>query len=114
MNRSIVLMATFSVACFGAFAGAQEGNCRQGLFGAWYHGPDLTRIGGGMGVFEVMWSWSGQKKMLVPYDGGTWDLGHPRMVQRPDGKVVTICYSNSEEVPAQDIAATIWDADRIR
>jgi hypothetical protein len=47
-------------------------------------------------------------------DGGTWDLGYPRMVQRPDGKVVTIYYFNTKEVPAQHIAATIWDPSEVK
>ena len=42
-------------------------------------------------------------------DGRTWDLGYPRMVQRPDGKLVTIYYFTTSENPEQHIAATIWD-----
>jgi hypothetical protein len=30
------------------------------------------------------------------------------LVQRPDGKVITMYYYNTEDVPAQHIAATIW------
>jgi hypothetical protein len=47
-------------------------------------------------------------------DGGTWDLGYPRMVQRLDGKVVTIYYFNSKERPQQHIVASIWDPDQVR
>ena len=47
-------------------------------------------------------------------DGATWDLGYPRMVQRPDGKVVTIYYFNTKDVPAQHIAATIWDRNNVK
>ena len=41
------------------------------------------------------------------------DLGYPRMVQRPDGKVVTIYYWATETMPEQQIAATIWDPDNL-
>lgn len=47
-------------------------------------------------------------------DGGTWDIGYPRMVQRPDGKIVTIYYFNTKENPEQQIAATIWDPNLLR
>jgi hypothetical protein len=49
------------------------------------------------------------EEICLRHDGATWDLGYPRMVQRPDGKVVTIYYFNTKQVPAQHIAATIWD-----
>ncbi len=42
-------------------------------------------------------------------DGRTWDLGYPRMVQRPDGKLVTIYYYTTDQDPEHHIAATIWD-----
>ena len=41
------------------------------------------------------------------------DLGYPRLVQRPDGKLVTMYYWTTEKRPQQHIAATIWDPDRI-
>jgi len=47
-------------------------------------------------------------------DAKTWDLGYTRSVQRPDGKIVTMYYYNTEEIPAQHIAATIWDPDAIK
>ncbi len=47
---------------------------------------------------------------IVPRnDGATWDFGYARMVQRPDGKLVTIYYYNTPENPEQHIVATIWD-----
>jgi hypothetical protein len=46
-------------------------------------------------------------------DGATWDTGYPCMVQRPDGKLVTIYYFNTKEHPEQHIAATIWDPDAV-
>jgi len=47
-------------------------------------------------------------------DALTWDLGYTRSVQRPDGKIVTIYYYNTAAQPQQYIAATIWDADKVR
>ena len=40
---------------------------------------------------------------------GAWDLGYPRTVQRPDGKIVTIYYFNDDQDKERFIAATIWD-----
>jgi len=44
-------------------------------------------------------------------DGGTWDLGYTRTVQRPDGKLVTVYYFNDSKDSERYIAATIWDPD---
>jgi hypothetical protein len=57
-------------------------------------------------------SWG--EETFLRHDGGTWDLGYPRMVQRPDGKVITMYYFNTKQVPAQHIAATIWDPDKVK
>jgi len=40
---------------------------------------------------------------------GNWDIGYPRSVQRPDGKVVTIYYYNDSKDSDRYIGATIWD-----
>jgi len=56
-------------------------------------------------------TWS--KEIVLRDDGGTWDLGYPRMMQRPDGKLVTIYYHNTRENPGPHIVATIWDPDTI-
>jgi hypothetical protein len=40
--------------------------------------------------------------------GGNWDLGYPRSVQRPDGKVVTVYYFNDAPDTERYIGATIW------
>lgn len=53
-------------------------------------------------------------RVIIQVDGGTWDLGYPRMVQRPDGKVVTIYYFTTEKKKEQHIAATIWDPEGIK
>ncbi|MHC4499355.1 MAG: sialidase family protein, partial [Planctomycetota bacterium] len=56
-------------------------------------------------------TWSDE--IVLRDDGGTWDLGYPRMMQRPDGKLVTIYYHNTRESPGPHIVATIWDPDTI-
>lgn len=38
-----------------------------------------------------------------------WDLGYPRSVQRPDGRIVTVYYYNDAAQPERYIGATIWD-----
>ncbi len=50
----------------------------------------------------------GQEIMLRD-DGGTWDLGYPRTVERADGKIVTTYYFNDKKDGERYIAATIWD-----
>ena len=40
--------------------------------------------------------------------GGGRDIGYPRSVQRPDGKVVTIYYFHDQPASDRYIAATIW------
>ena len=52
-------------------------------------------------------TWGGE--IMLRDDGGTWDLGYPRTVQRADGKVVTIYYFNDRKDTERYIAATIWD-----
>jgi len=42
-------------------------------------------------------------------DGGGRDIGYPRSVQRPDGKVVTVYYFTPQTDPDRSIQATIWD-----
>jgi len=41
--------------------------------------------------------------------GGCRDIGYPRSVQRPDGKVVTVYYWNDDPAETRYIAGTIWD-----
>jgi predicted neuraminidase len=42
------------------------------------------------------------------------DLGYPRSVQRPDGKVVTVYYFHDGKAgPERYVAATIWDPARV-
>jgi hypothetical protein len=50
------------------------------------------------------------EEIVLRDDGRTWDLGYPRSVVRPDGKIVSVYYHTTAEVPEQHIAATIWAA----
>ena len=56
-------------------------------------------------------SWSDE--IILRDDARTWDVGYPRMVVRPDGKLVTIYYFTTTANPEQHIAATIWDPDEV-
>ena len=49
-------------------------------------------------------------EIMLRADGGTWDLGYTRTVQRADGKIVTVYYFNDKPDTERYIAATIWDA----
>lgn len=42
-------------------------------------------------------------------EGGGRDIGYPRTVQRPDGKIVTIYYIHDRPTSERYIAATLWD-----
>jgi hypothetical protein len=42
-------------------------------------------------------------------DGGSWDLGYPRTLMRPDGLLVTVYYFNTGSKSERFVAATIWD-----
>jgi hypothetical protein len=51
------------------------------------------------------------KEIILRADGGGWDLGYPRTVQRSDGKLVTTYYFWDEKTGNERyIASTIWDA----
>jgi hypothetical protein len=49
------------------------------------------------------------EEIALREDARTWDIGYPRMVQRGDGKIVTVYYITTATDPQQHIAATIWD-----
>ncbi len=53
-------------------------------------------------------TWSGD--IILRDDGGGGDLGYPRTVQRPDGKLVTAYYFNDDPDAERYIGCTIWDA----
>jgi len=57
-------------------------------------------------------SWG--QELVLRNDAMTWDMGYTRSVQRPDGKIVTIYYFNTKEIPEQHIAATIWDPNKVK
>ena len=46
---------------------------------------------------------------LVSSGGGGRDMGYPRTLERPDGKVVTVYYFQPGDSPYRRIIATIWD-----
>jgi len=52
-------------------------------------------------------TWS--EETVLRNDAGCWDLGYPRSVQRPDGKIVAVYYFNDAPDRERYIAATIWD-----
>jgi hypothetical protein len=60
-------------------------------------------------------TWS-DEIVLRENDGADRDVGYPRMVQRPDGKVVVVYYWNhalaDDRPPYRYIAATIFDPER--
>ncbi len=55
------------------------------------------------------------EEIILRDDGGSWDLGYPRMHLRPDGSLITVYYFNSREDRIQchggvrHIAATLWE-----
>jgi hypothetical protein len=51
-------------------------------------------------------TWS--REIVLRKDGGCWDLGYPRSVERPDGRIVTAYYFNDNPNTERYIAATIW------
>jgi hypothetical protein len=54
------------------------------------------------------------EEIIVRDGGGSWDVGYPRTMLRPDGKLITVYYFNDKADPIQmdggvrHIAATIW------
>lgn len=51
-------------------------------------------------------TWS--KDIMLRDDGGAWDLGYTRTVQRSDGNLVTVYYFNTAKDSERFIGATIW------
>jgi hypothetical protein len=50
------------------------------------------------------------EEIVLRDDGGNWDLGYPRTVQRSDGKLVTVYYFNEHRDTERYIGVTIWEA----
>jgi photosystem II stability/assembly factor-like uncharacterized protein len=57
-------------------------------------------------------SWGSE--IVLRKDAGSWDLGYPRTVQRPDGKIVTIYYFNDAADQERYIGATIWEPSKLQ
>ena len=55
-------------------------------------------------------TWSDE--IVLRDDGGSWDLGYPRTVQRRDGKLVSVYYYNTAANAERFIGATIWQAPK--
>ena len=51
-------------------------------------------------------------EIILRDKGGCRDLGYPRTVQRPDGKIVTVYYFNDHAHQDRYIAATIWKPEK--
>ncbi len=49
------------------------------------------------------------EEIMLRDDGGNHDLGYPRTVQRPDGKMVTVYYFNDHPETERYIGATLWE-----
>ncbi len=49
------------------------------------------------------------REFNIRADGAAWDVGYPRTVQRPDGKIVSIYYFSEAVSSERTIAATIWN-----
>ena len=49
------------------------------------------------------------KEIILRDDGGNYDIGYPRTVQRADGKMVTVYYFNDHPDSERYIAATVWE-----
>ncbi len=52
------------------------------------------------------------REIVLRHDGDGWDLGYPRTIQRPDGKIVTLYYFKDASSKERYIAATIWAPGR--
>jgi hypothetical protein len=48
-------------------------------------------------------------EFILRDDGGSWDLGYTRTVQRADGNLVTVYYYNLDNDKERFIGATIWN-----
>ncbi len=59
-------------------------------------------------------SW-GDEIVLREKEGANWDVGYPRVIKRPDGKLVITYYWNhsllEDKPPYRHIAVTIWDPE---
>lgn len=56
-------------------------------------------------------SWS--RELILRSDSASWDIGYPRSVLRPDGKMVTIYYYHTGDQKLRFIGCTIWDPKKV-
>lgn len=56
-------------------------------------------------------TWSSE--VILRADARSWDLGYPRTVERPDGKLATVYYFNDHRQKERYIGATIWDPRKL-
>jgi hypothetical protein len=56
-------------------------------------------------------SWG--EEIVLRTNAGCEDLGYPRTVQRPDGKIVTVYYISNDRYKERFIEATIWDPGQL-
>jgi hypothetical protein len=56
-------------------------------------------------------SWSDE--IVLRSNGGGGDLGYPRTVLRPDGKLVSVYYFNDSADRERYIGGTIWDPNSL-
>ncbi|MCA9039254.1 MAG: exo-alpha-sialidase [Planctomycetaceae bacterium] len=54
------------------------------------------------------------RELILRADSASWDIGYPRTVKRPDGKLVTIYYYHTAGQDLRFIGATIWDPDNVK
>jgi hypothetical protein len=52
-----------------------------------------------------------EDELVLRDDGINFDLGYPRSVVRPDGKIVSVYWFSTQERPEGHIVATIWHPD---
>ncbi len=60
-------------------------------------------------------SWSGE--IIVRDDGGSWDLGYPRVWEAAPGRIGVLYYFNSKDDPVQVKAASVtqpWGEGGVR
>jgi hypothetical protein len=53
-------------------------------------------------------TWESEVILREDFHGERPDFGYPRLVQRPDGRLVCVYYWATRAIPQQHIAATIW------
>ncbi|MEZ6045861.1 MAG: sialidase family protein [Planctomycetaceae bacterium] len=51
------------------------------------------------------------KELILRADSASWDIGYPRTILRPDGKLVSIYYYHTEGQAFRFIGCTIWDPE---